>query len=298
MLALACVASARFLALARAPARRPDGTGAAPAARYRPPPVPAPSDKRERAREARLAAESGEAEAARRQRLIALLGGAALLAVIVVVALVALSQGGEDDDTSAAPTAVLEEVPEEGIALGDPDAPVTMVEFADPQCPFCADYTTEVLPDLVEKYVATGEVRMELQLLTFIGEDSLRLANAGYAATEQEGLWKFMDLAYARQGAENSGYADDAFIESIATDAGLDPEPLLVASANGAPDTQVGRLIEAARTAAGEAGVASTPSFLIGPTGGELEPLEVTSLDVGAFEGPIDDAIAAPSSSG
>ena len=253
----------------------------------------APSDKRERARAERRAAETSDAEAARRQRLIALLGGAALLAVVVVVALVAVSQGGDDEDASAAPTATLDEVPEDGIALGEPDAPVTMVEFADPQCPFCADYTTDVLPDLVEEYVATGDVRMELQLLTFIGEDSLRLANAGYAATEQEGLWRFMDLAYARQGAENSDYADDAFIESVATDAGLDPEPLLAATANAEPDAEVGQLIEAARAAAGEAGVDSTPSFLIGPTGGELEPLEVTALELDAFQGPIDDAIAA-----
>lgn len=295
MLARACVPRHVSRASPAEVAGAPPGShGAAAAARYRPPPVPAPSDKRERAREARLAAESGDAEAARRQRLIALLGGTALLAVIVVVALVAVSQGGEDEGAPAAPTAVLEEVPEDGIALGDPDAPVTMVEFADPQCPFCADYTTEVLPDLVEEYVATGDVRMELQLLTFIGEDSLRLANAGYAATEQEGLWRFMDLAYARQGAENSGYADDAFIESVATDAGLDPEPLLAAAGSAEPDA----LAEAARSAAGEAGVDSTPSFLIGPTGGELEPLEVTALDAGAFEGPIDDAIAAASSSG
>ena len=145
--------------------------------------------------------------------------------------------------------------------------------------------------DLVEQYVANGDVRMELQLLTFIGEDSLRLANAGYSATEQDGLWKFMDLAYARQGGENSGYADDAFIESAATDAGLDPEPLVAAAGSAEPDA----LAETARTVAGDAGIDSTPSFLIGPTGGELEPLEFDGLDAESFQGPIDEAIAAAS---
>lgn len=236
-----------------------------------------------------VASKPENAEVARRQRLIALLGGAALLAVIVVVALVVISQGGDGADTDAPAASDLSDVPEDGIALGDPGAPVTLVEFADPQCPFCADYATDVLPGLIEQYVATGDVRMELRLLNFIGEDSLRLANAAHAASEQNGLWAFMDLAYARQGAENSGYADDAFIESLATDAGLDPDPVLTAANLPEPDTAS----EEARALAGEAGIESTPSFLIGPTGGELELLEAGGLDVKSFQGPIDEAIAA-----
>ena len=123
---------------------------------------------------------SPDAETARRQRLFALLGGAALFAAIVVVVLIVVSQGGDDSDSEASAPADLTGVTEKGIALGDPDAPVTMVEFADPQCPYCAQYTTEVLPDLIERYVRSGDVRMELRLLTFIGPDgdSLRLANA------------------------------------------------------------------------------------------------------------------------
>ena len=165
---------------------------------------------------------------------------------------------------------------ERGITLGDPDAPFTLVEFADLQCPFCAQYTTEVQPDLVEKYVRTGDLKVELRLLTFIGPDSARLANAAYAASEQDGLWAFTDLAYARQGAENAGYADDAFIESAATDAGLDPEPIVAAAED--PSQSVEDLVIEAKDEAASAGVASTPSFLIGPSDGELEPLDVSAL--------------------
>lgn len=236
-----------------------------------------------------VASEANDAEVARRQRLIALLGGAALLAVIVVVGLVVISQGSDETDPDAAPSIDLSDVPERGIALGEPDAPVTLVEFADPQCPFCADYATDVLPALVEQYVATGEVRMELRLLNFIGDDSRRLANAAHAAGEQDGLWEFMDLAFARQGGENSGYADLAFIEELAVDAGLDSDPILTAANFPEPDIPS----EEARALAGEEGINGTPSFLIGPTDGELEPLEFGSLDVESFQGPIDEAIAA-----
>lgn len=236
---------------------------------------------------------SPDAETARRQRLFALLGGAALFAAIVVVVLIVVSQGGDDSDSGAAASSDLTGIQESGIALGDPGAPVTMVEFADPQCPYCAEYTTDVLPDLIEKYVRSGDVRMELRFLTFIGPDgdSLRLANSAYAASQQDGLWAFADLAYARQGAENSGYADDAFIESVATDAGLDPDPIVAAADN--PPPEVEALVQKAKAEAARAGVSSTPSFLIGPTGGDLQPLDVQSLETSAFEGPIDDAIAA-----
>ena len=229
------------------------------------------------------------ADDARRQRLFALLGGAALLAAVLVVVLIVVSQGEDDTDADAAASAALEGVPESGIELGDPDAPVTMVEFADPQCPFCAEYTTDVLPDLVEDYVASGDLRMELRLLTFIGEDSRRLANAAHAAGEQDGMWKFMDIAYARQGAENSGYADLRFIEEVAVEAGLEPEPILTAANFPEEDEPTAE----ARRLAGQEGIESTPSFLIGPTDGELTPLEVDSLDADSFRGPIDDAVAA-----
>jgi len=226
-----------------------------------------------------------------RQRLFALLGGAALLAAIVVVVLIVVSQGGDDADADAGPSRELADLSERGITLGDEDAPVTLVEFADPQCPFCAEYTTEVQPDLVEKYVSAGDVRMELRLLDFIGPDSTRLANAAYAASEQDGLWAFTDLAYARQGTENSGYADDAFIESAAADAGLDPEPVVAAAED--PSQGVQDLVIEAKDEAASAGVASTPSFLIGPSDGELEPLDVSSLETSEFEAAIDEAVAA-----
>jgi protein-disulfide isomerase len=225
----------------------------------------------------------------RRQRLYALLGTAALVAVIAAVVLIAAGQddgggGGADGE----PAAALDGVAQDGIELGVPDAPVTLVNFSDPQCPFCADFSNDVLPELVEEYVATGQVRMELRLLNFIGEDSRRLANAAHAAGEQDGLWTFMDLAFARQGAENSGYAELGFIEDVASDAGLDPEPILTAANFPEPDIPS----EEARRLAGEAGIDETPSFLIGPTDGEPRLLELESLDVEEFREAIDEALA------
>ena len=113
-------------------------------------------------------------------------------------------------------------IPQSGISLGSPDAPVTMVEFADLQCPFCAEYHRNVFPTLLKRYVRTGKLRLELRLLRFLGPDSDRLARVAAAAAAQNRMWQFVGLAYQRQGAENSGYATDDFINTLAADAGLD----------------------------------------------------------------------------
>ena len=172
------------------------------------------SESKQAAREARLAAEQEEAAKQRKQRIWALAGGSVLLAAIVVVALIVISSGGSDEGGSDnGDVAVFDGIQQSGFELGDPKAPVTMVEYADLQCPFCRQYTADVLPDLVEKYVKTGDLRMELNLLTFIGSDSETLAKAAYAAGAQDRMWQWADVAYARQEAENSGYATSDFVD-------------------------------------------------------------------------------------
>jgi protein-disulfide isomerase len=247
------------------------------------------AESKQAAREAREAAEREAESNARRQRMWALVGGSVLLAAIVVVVLIVVSSGGSDSSTSDGDLAVFDGVQQSGIELGDPDAPVTLVEFADPQCPFCKEYTQDVLPDLIEKYVATGDLRMELNLLTFIGPDSESLARAAYAASEEDAMWQFTDVAYARQGTENSGYADAAFIDSVSEAVGLDPDQVNSASGSEAVTKQIAD----ASAAAQDAGISSTPGFQIGPTGGDLTTLEVAQLETTEFEDAIDQQLAA-----
>jgi len=248
------------------------------------------ADSKKAAREARLAAEREEAAKQGRQRVWALVGGSVLLAAIVVVALIAISSGGSDDSAGdAGDVAIFDGIPQSGIALGDPKAPVTLVEYADPQCPYCMHYTRDVLPDLVKKYVKSGDLRMELHLLTFIGPDSDKLARAAYAAGEQDRMWQWIDVAYARQGSENSGYATPEFIDGVSEAAGANVEQVNSDSGTDAVTKQISN----AATAAQNAGISSTPGFQIGPTGGELTTLDVAKLETSAFEGPIDEQIAA-----
>lgn len=222
--------------------------------------------------------------AAQRKRTAFLAGGIALIALIVVVGLVLASQA-EDDVAEVDSDELFAGIEQEGFSLGDTGAPVTVVEFADLQCPFCADFATEDLPGIVESYVEPGDVRMELRLLDFIGEDSTAGALAAGAAAAQDRIWPFAENVYSNQGAENTGYITTDFIEEQASAVdGLDASKLLADSAA----SQAQSYLESSVATAADAGVDSTPSFLVGPTGGELELIE----DPGDLESSIDEALA------
>ena len=237
---------------------------------------------------------------ARSPQLVRLLAvGAAALAVVVT--LVVVSQGGSSDSETRAPKggepvaavgssrARFDGIPQQGIALGNPRAPLTMVEFADLQCPFCAQYDRDVLRTIVRRYVRTGKLRLELRVLAFIGPDSVRMARTVEAAGLQDRAWQLVDLIYHNQGRENSGYATDAYLRKLmAGIPDLDGALALRESASAAAASR----LTAAQAAADDAGVDSTPSFLLGPTGGRLARLSPSVLDPAAFTGPIDKLLA------
>ena len=211
-----------------------------------------------------------------------------LLAALAVVVVVVAGGGDSDKDggggtkSPAAARSALQGIPQSGIALGSPDAPVTMVEFADLQCPFCREYHENVFPELLKRYVRTGKLRLELRLLRFLGPDSDRLARVAAAAAAQNRMWQFVGLAYDRQGPENSGYATDDFINKLAADAGMDRADA---------GTAAERLIREGENAARKARIQSTPSFLIGPTGGPFEHFEPSDLSPDAFVPRIEEEL-------
>ena len=133
--------------------------------------------QKQAAREARLAAEQKEAAAARRRRRLGQLGGIVLGAAAVVAVLVAISSKGGSTAPkvpAAQSTSLLAGLPQKGLTLGSAKAPLTLVEFNDMQCPICRDYMSNVFPTLVNKYVRTGKLRMEMRLQSFIGPDSVK----------------------------------------------------------------------------------------------------------------------------
>jgi protein-disulfide isomerase len=241
------------------------------------------------AREARLAAEADAHRRARRRRRLQRLAVIASLAVAVVAAAAVVGPGEDEPATSAAPSRLFDGIAQDGISLGSADAPAVLTEFADLQCPFCAAYARDVLPTVVDRYVRTGRLRLELQVLTFLGEDSVRAGAMAAAAARQDRLWPFTDAFYRRQGAENSGYATNDFLRAIgAATPGLDVERAI-------GDRDRPRVLESlsvAERAAGSLGADHTPAFYLRRGDGRARPVEPAALTAEAFASALDDALA------
>jgi protein-disulfide isomerase len=251
-------------------------------------------EQREEARRQREEREAEERKKQRRKRRIWQIGAGLVVVVAIVVVAVAISSsgGGSDqkvDKTEENETAQLfEGIAQSGDTLGNPDAKVTIYEFADLQCPFCKQYTETVFPQLVEKYVKPGKVKMVWRNLTFLGPDSITGARAVVAAGAQNKTWNMQHLFYENQGTENTGYVTDKFIENLAAGAGVDLEKLRADMA--APFVE--QALGDAQQEAQEFGVNSTPSFLIQVGNGEPQRLEYKDFTLEQFSGPIDEALS------
>jgi protein-disulfide isomerase len=203
-----------------------------------------------------------------------LLGLAAVVAAVIVAAAIVISQGGAEDEETSSPPRV-ERIPQDSIWLGDPNAPATLIEFADLQCPFCADYATETLPGVIDEYVRSGQVRLELRLLAFLGPDSVRGREWANAAALQDRLWGFSDRFFRNQGEENSGYATDDFLQGLASQTpGLDEAQL--EEDIGSPETR--RLAREAERLGEQLQVPGTPAFYLVRDGGAPEQVEIDQL--------------------
>jgi protein-disulfide isomerase len=233
-----------------------------------------------------------------RNRRLTILAGATVAALAVVAVLIAVSQSGGDDDESGlaagndikgVPTVnrLYDGIPQDGATLGNPDAPATMVEFVDLQCPFCAEYTRDALPAIVKRYVRAGKLKLELRPVAILGPDSATGAAAAAAAAQDNRIWQFADLWYLNQGRENSGYVDDAFLRRIARGAGVSPASVI--SASESPGSIP--LLRQAVTEAQRYNISSTPSFLLSGPGRKLGPLAVSSLEPSQFTTAIDQVL-------
>ena len=196
---------------------------------------------------------------------------AVAVALAVVGVLVGISASGGSDEPAIGTVQSVPEVQQmfagisqEGDRLGASDAPIEIIEYADLQCPFCAQAAATVVPELITRYVRPGRARLTFRPLAFIGPDSERGALAAIAAGKQGQMWTFAELSYRNQGAENSGWLSDGFVRGAATALGLQVGAF--DSARAGADAKAG--LAAAATHAATDGVTATPTFIVvGPKG-------------------------------
>jgi protein-disulfide isomerase len=226
----------------------------------------------------------------------AVIAAVGLAAVLIAVGLIIASQvgsgggkktatGGTSQVVGAAQTiALFKGIPQTLNVLGKASAPVTYIEFADLQCPFCRDYALDALPTLVREYARTGKMKFVFSGMHFIGPDSEKALRAVYAAGLQGHAWEFLDLLYRNQGLENQGWVSDELLRSIgASIPGFDTNKMLADMSS----TDVTGAIAVSDQRATQAGVNSTPTFFAGQTGGTLQHLAVSALTPAALKSAL-----------
>jgi protein-disulfide isomerase len=226
-----------------------------------------------------------------RDRRIVLLAAAVVVAAVAVGLLVALAGGGSDSGSSspvttraAAPArSVLAGVPQQGMRLGKATAPVTLVVYEDPQCPYCAQWSLDTFPSVVKSYVRTGRVKLEYRGINILGSDSEKALRAIAATAAQNRLWNMVEALYRRQGAENSGWVTDDVLREAAVAAGVDADRMFAARNSSA----VTRALTHAGIEANVNGVQGTPTFVVVRPPARPQQLQLTSLDPAPFSAAL-----------
>jgi protein-disulfide isomerase len=224
-------------------------------------------------------------------RTLAIGGGVVLIVVIAIVLAVVLGNGSSKSnppaglpktgsctwagalDGACAANNLFKGIPQQGLVLGSPSAPVEMEMFIDVQCPICQRYEVDSLPIIVGKYIKTGKVQLHLQPWAFIGgagSQSFSGRLGLIAATFQNKGFEYAKVLYDNQGTEDSGWLT------------RDEMALIASSVNGLNMAKWSKDVDgsSAKTIAStvdqlatQKGVSGTPTVFIGPANGKLRDI-------------------------
>jgi protein-disulfide isomerase len=157
-------------------------------------------------------------------------GAVAVLIAVAVVLVIVFTGGGSSTPKGIPATGSIagglpgspevdryfKDIPQSGLTLGSPSAKVTLIEYIDLQCPFCRQFDTDVLPNIVDKYVRSGKVKVAARVAAFLGPDSVSARRAMIAAGKQGRAFNFAEVLYFNQGTENTGWLNEDMIASAA----------------------------------------------------------------------------------
>ena len=143
--------------------------------------------------------------------------------------------------------------------LGDPNAPITILEWGDYQCTYCYKYPQDTLTKINEDYIKTGKVKIVFKDFPLNGPDSKLAAEASYCADDQDKYWEYHNELYKNWGGERTGWITRDSLSKFA-----EITQLNINEFNNCLDEQkyqgkVNKLYEFGN----EIGINATPSFLV-----------------------------------
>ena len=151
------------------------------------------------------------------------------------------------------------------VILGDPQAPVTVVEYGDYQCPFCGRFFSQTEPLLKESYVKTNKVRMIYRDMAFLGPESVEASKAAECAKDQGKFWAFHDALFTaeiKDGQEGNGNLNRDLFVKLAGDVKLDTKAFTACYDSGKYADVVQQITDQAH----QIGVNATPTTFVNQT--------------------------------
>lgn len=141
----------------------------------------------------------------------------------------------------------------DGMAFGDPNAPVKVEEFSDFKCIHCRNFWDDSKNRLVEEYIDQGLVYFRYTPMSFLGPESFKASEAAYCAMDQGKFWEYHDYLFANFNTELS----DPLLRAFARELELDTRAFDLCFNNGKYRQQVLDDVSYARSK----GVTGTPTF-------------------------------------
>lgn len=182
----------------------------------------------------------------------------AAAAVVVLVLLFAFARS-----TANQPSNLLKVTASDPV-LGNSNAPVTIVEFGDFQCPACQGWFTSQEKLVVQNLVNTGQAKLVWKDFDYYGPDSTLASKAARAAGEQGRFWDYYAALWSAQGDPNGGWASSPNLVLLAQKLGLN----MVDFQNSFNSAKFDSVISNNYNVGKQLGVQAAPTFfIIGPTG-------------------------------
>lgn len=154
-------------------------------------------------------------------------GAIAFAGIIIAIAVMYSVNSPSVKNTSKNETAAIGAIPaitSTDFVLGDQNAPVTVVEYGDFQCPFCGKFFRDTESVLRENYVKTGKIKFIWRDFAFLGQESFWAANAARCAGDQGKFWEYHDYIFNNQQGENQGAFSKTNLKNFASALSLDKE--------------------------------------------------------------------------
>jgi protein-disulfide isomerase len=148
---------------------------------------------------------------------------------------------------------------ESGLNMGNPDAKVKVVEFADFQCPYCQQYYQVLEPTIISNYVDTNLIYYTYSPMAFLGQESIDAAEAAYCANDQGKFWEYRAYLFTNLAGENAGSYTQTKLIAFASRLKLDTALFKTCLTTNKHQAE----ITAAAAYAQSVNISSTPSFLV-----------------------------------